>query len=321
MITAKNASSTIEACVESVLNAKYPAERFEVIYVDAESTDDTLEKVEPLARKYTNFRYVVEPGLPGKGRNRGIRESRGDIIAFTDADCVVQKWWIETITSHFDSETDSVVGVGGPSITHPSEANFGGYVGRLWETRFGSGGLRNPASYVGSRFVDHNPTCNAAYRRWIFDEVGLFEEALPATEDEEFDTRIRRSGYRLLYADDVVVWHRRRATLESFAKQMHSYGFWRAHSGKTQRVPLKFIHFAPSILLLYVALLPALTMIFGLPSAVPLVVYFGLGMVSGMVVSAKHREPSLTLIIPLLGFLEHTAYGLGFIRGLIPTKE
>jgi GT2 family glycosyltransferase len=259
--------------------------------------------------------------LPGRGRNKGIIESTGQIIAFTDADCAVDKSWLSNITSHLAAQDQTIVGVGGPSMTPDSDGRFAKCIGSLWQTSFGAAGARNPALYKGLRDVEHNPTCNSAYRRWVFDKVGLFHQYLPVTEDEEIDTRIRRKGYRLLYAEDVVVWHHRKNKLGSFANQMFSYGFWRANSGRKGLVPLKLMHFAPPFLVLYALMLPMLALLSPQLSIIPLAVYLVLGLASGAYGAWKSRYMTCVVVTPVLGFVEHVAYGLGFLSGLLTNRK
>lgn len=294
----------------------YPSDMFEVIYVDAESEDNTLQIIEEKIQLFKNFKCIVELGFPSSGRNKGIIEAQGDIIAFTDADCIVHENWITQIV-HYLNLYDDIGGIGGPSYTSNSDTEFSKKIGILWETKFGSAGARNPKQYKGQRFVDHNPTCNSAYRRWIFDIVGYFDEKIPVTEDVELDTRIRGCGFKLLYSDDIIVWHHRKSSLTSFMKQMYNYGYWRAHSGKHKRIPLTYIHTLPSLFLIYLILCPIITLFLSYLWILPFYVYLVFGLISGVISSLRYSDFSLTLIVLFLGFIEHITYGTGFILGLL----
>jgi len=324
VITGKNVEKTVSECLQSIIEGKYPSERFEIIYVDAESEDGSLRIVRNLTTSHRNIRCFVETGPPGKGRNTGIAECKGQIISFTDADCVVDTSWLTNIVKHLSSEPEDVVGVGGPAVAPISEAGVAKYIDALWQTRFGIGWARNPARYKGSRLTNHNPTCNSAYRRWIFDKIGMFNEKLPVTEDEELDTRIRRLGYRLLYADDVTVFHHRKQNLRSFAKQMYSFGFWRALSGKKGLVPLKPWHLGPT-LLIFGAISFSVEMTVGGPFFAVLmallIFYLIIGCLSGAFVARRTREIRMAFIIPLLGSIQHFFYGIGFLVGLFEDRR
>ncbi|TDA41707.1 MAG: hypothetical protein DSO07_03155 [Thermoproteota archaeon] len=319
VITGKNSADTIEECLLSILENNYSSSKFEIIYVDGGSTDETLKIVERICNTYKGklvVRYYIELGPPGKSRNRGILEAKGEIIAFADSDVIVDKNWLRNIAYHLLKADNRVAGIGGPALTPPSDPPFAQLVGALLETPFGSAGARNPAHYKGIRFVDHNPTCNVAYRRWVFEKVGLFLEDLPVTEDVELDTRIRRSGYLLLYADDIVVWHHRRKTLKSFLRQMYSYGFWRANSGRKRLIPLSIAHFLPSGMIIYLIIICPISVVSNtILLLVPLVIYVGFALISGVYAAVRHSDPKLIVAVPVLGFLEHVAYGIGFIVG------
>ena len=320
VLTARNDALHLHECLDSIFRIDFPRDKFEVIYVDAESTDGSADVVKNLKKTYNNLRLFVEAGPIGRGRNEGVRKAQGKIIAFVDSDCIVHGSWLSNIASHLSVVQDDVVGVGGPSLTPPSDTRFAKAIGHLWETPFGSGGARNPVIYRGTRFVEHNPTCNAAYRRWVFDKVGFFDEHLPVIEDEEFDTRIRRQGYRLLYAADVIVWHHRRKSLKSFSSQMYSYGFWRAQAGKRHQVPLKIWHFGPSVLVGYLVALPIaleVTRITLLGAVIPLAVYTCFALAASFQTAWKTRDFLYALAAPVLGVCQHMTYGMGFIVGLI----
>jgi len=325
VITGKNSADTIEECLLSVIRNNYPPPRFEIIYVDGSSTDGTLEIVKRIGETYRDkvpIRWYVEMGPPGKSRNRGVLEAKGEIIAFTDSDVIVDENWLRNIARHLVGAGERVAGVGGPNLTPPTDPPFAQLVGALWETPFGSMGARNPARYKGVRIVDHNPTCNAAYWKWVFEKVGLFREDLPVTEDVELDTRIRKSGYLLLYADDIVVWHHRRRTLKPFLRQMYSYGYWRAYSGGRRLIPLSPVHFAPSGLLLYLLIAcPAAAVFESSLLLVPIAAYAFFGLSSGLYAAVKRRNPKLVAAVPALGFLEHVAYGAGFIAGFLARSK
>jgi glycosyltransferase involved in cell wall biosynthesis len=321
VITGKNALDTIEECLSSVIRNNYPPSRFEIIYVDGGSTDGTLDVVKKISetfREKTTIRWYVKIGPPGAGRNKGILEAKGEIIAFTDSDVIVDENWLRNIAHHLLETDERVAGIGGPNLTPPSDPPFAQLVGALWETPFGSMSARNPARYKGIRPVDHNPSCNAAYWKWVFEKVGLFREDLPVTEDVELDTRIRKSGYILLYVDEIIVWHHRRKTLKSFLRQMYSYGYWRAYSARRRLIPLSPVHFMPAGFLLYLPIVcPAVAMFEVSLLLLPIIVYVLFGLFSGFYIAMKRRDPKLVLAVPALGFLEHVAYGAGFIVGFL----
>ena len=163
----------------------------EIVVVDGGSRDSTVS----IARQYAN---IVESSLsydsPAKARNVGIRISRGDILAFVDADTVVARGWLEAIKRGFD---DDVIGVTGPA--YPLEDNS----------------LTSLISYIISydilvRFTlsidrPHFLGFNVAYRRDALDKIGSFREDVAISEDALLSMSAYRAG-KLKFLPDMVVY-------------------------------------------------------------------------------------------------------------------
>lgn len=315
IITGLNVQNTVDECIQSLLNLDYPKEDYEIIYVDGGSTDNTLENISAYP-----IRIVKEQGgSPASGRNAGIKKARGEIIAFTDADSIVDKNWLNKLLECY--ETSNVAGVGGVILPYPEKKYLPRTIGFLLPTNFGSAGARNPAIYSTRRVVDHNPTNNASIRKSVLSEVGYFNEELKVAEDIELDLRIIKYGYKLVYTPEAKVWHRQRQELGCFILQMFNYGFWRAWAGKKYRGLLQLKHLIPSLFLLFIVggAILSFTNLQGilLLFSVTLLAYFCVGLITGFKVSLESKEASHILSIPILGFIEHVSYGLGIIRGLL----
>ncbi|TDA26046.1 MAG: hypothetical protein DSO01_06335, partial [Archaeoglobi archaeon] len=99
----------------------------EVVIVDGHSEDGTVE----IARKY-GCRVVYESvGTIGGARNIGVRNSSGEFIVFTDADCVAERDWLKNLLKEFRDE--NIASVGGPNITPEDDSEFGKCVGDVFE--------------------------------------------------------------------------------------------------------------------------------------------------------------------------------------------
>ncbi len=317
IVTGLNVENTIDECIQSLLQIDYPKNAYEIIYVDGGSTDKTLKIVSTYP-----IRIVQEHGeSPASGRNAGIKKATGEIIAFTDADSIVDGNWLNKLLECY--ETSDIAGVGGVILPYPEKKYFPRAVGFLLPTGFGSAGARNPVVYAKKRFVEHNPTNNASIRKSVLNEVGYFNEELKVAEDLELDLRITKGNYKLVYTPDAKVWHHQRTGLGSFIRQMYNYGLWRAWAGKKYRDLLKPKHLLPSLFIIIIISGAILSAVVSKSSSVlillslTLFTYFCFGLITGYTVSLKSKEASHVLVIPLLGFIEHVSYGLGILRGLI----
>ena len=106
IIPVRNEAGLLKNCLESISNLDYPKERIEVVIADGMSTDGTAE----VARQYGARVVLNEKKTVSPGRNVAFKPAKGEIIAFTDADCIVDKNWIKNSLKYFDDANAACVG-------------------------------------------------------------------------------------------------------------------------------------------------------------------------------------------------------------------
>jgi glycosyltransferase involved in cell wall biosynthesis len=208
-----NGERTIRDCLVSLLRMHYPAGRREILVVDNGSTDRTAEIVRGLP-----VRYLRENRRGAAlARNMGIGASRGEILAFTDADCVVSTGWLRDLVKGFDHEHVGVVA--GEVVAYPPKTPAERNAARrkpLWQ--------KYALKYPGSPWFLSG---NAAVRRKVFDSVGLFDPRFTGggSEDIDFAWRFFQCGeFELRYRPKAVVFHRHRASARELFEQRKRYG-------------------------------------------------------------------------------------------------
>jgi glucosyl-dolichyl phosphate glucuronosyltransferase len=211
-----------------------PSVEWEVLVVDNNSHDQTREVVESFCRQYPGrFRYVLE-GEQGKSHalNTGIREARGQILAFMDDDVTVEPKWLRNLTRGISN--GEWVGAGGRIL--PAEK----LVPPRWlalEGRYGMGGVLFAHFDLGDLAgeLDRPPYgTNMAFRKGVFRKYGPFRIDLgpsPGQEirndDAEFGRRLMAAGEHLRYEPSAVVYHeipRNRISKKFFLKWWFDYG-------------------------------------------------------------------------------------------------
>jgi cellulose synthase/poly-beta-1,6-N-acetylglucosamine synthase-like glycosyltransferase len=217
VVPVRNGEQTIQQLLESLQKLDYDRNKVEVIVVDGNSTDKTRE----IVKKYpVNLVVEKKKGL-NLARNIGIKCSNGEIIAFTDADCIVPPNWITKIVENFKDPKVSCVGGSAKALENDFISQYAdNSIVRLMPffTK------REELEKV-KPFFRHPAGCNMAFRRKVAEEVGYFDENIQYGFDEvEFADRICRAGYKMVLDPDVVVWHKHRSTLKEFLKQNFQYG-------------------------------------------------------------------------------------------------
>lgn len=188
-VAAYNSVSTIASCVESLLRTEYPDK--EIIVVDDGSVDETLS----ILKKYPVTVLHQDHAGVSAGRDNAFRHATGDIIAYTDSDCEVDKQWITELIKPF---SDPQVGATtGRTIFHTDDHCTSWIRSLDIEERYNK---RN--TYTGLA----NGT-NCAIRKIILEEISGFDPEWFHAEDTEVSYRIVQKGYKIYYQSSAIVRH------------------------------------------------------------------------------------------------------------------
>jgi len=317
IIPTKNSEKTLEECLKSLKYQTYPKNKYEIIIIDDHSTDKTVD----IAKKY-RAKIITSNGPPGRQRNKGISKARGNIIGFIDSDCIAKKNWIMEGVKYFISSEIAVVG--GPNLTPKNDPFISQCIGYVSSSKIGTGSMS--ARYVKNGFYARETdetsliSCNMFTLKGVIKKVGGFSETLFPNEENELMFRIKKNGYKLIYVPSLLVWHHRRASVKRFFIQNLTYGRTRIQFIKKHPPALKLIHLFPSIFVLSLFLGPLLFLIFPTIKIVyaSLISFYALLIfLSSLDKTIKMKNIKLLGALPPLFFLLHTAYGIGFLNGLI----
>ena len=210
VICAYNAERTMDACLASLRTLRYP--NYEVIVVNDGSTDRTLE----IAQRYPEVRIFSQEnkGLSA-ARNVGYEHASGEIIAYTDSDCVVDPDWLTYLAFKFVHS--GFVAVGGPNLPPPEESRTAACVAAS------PGG---PAHVlIDDEVAEHIPGCNMAFLKSALKEIGGFDPIHRAAGDDvDLCWRLQNNGHAIGFSPAAMVWHFRRNTIKAYLKQQMGYG-------------------------------------------------------------------------------------------------
>ncbi|MGF7086739.1 glycosyltransferase involved in cell wall biosynthesis [Kroppenstedtia sanguinis] len=230
--------------LESVLNQDFPQSQYEVIVVDGESQDATPQIVEEFQRLYPGrIRYLSNPRhtLP-PGWNLGIQHSRGEYVIRVDGHSQIPQDFLSS-TYRVAQQVPDASCVGG--VVETKGTGFWGEVNAyVYSHPFGVGNSKfRTTKNKWEGYVDTVPY--GAYKREIFDRVGLFNESLNRNEDLEMHARIRKSGGSFFLSTTIRSTYFVRNTLPAFLEKSYSDGKWTIVASKRGSGVLRWRHYIP----------------------------------------------------------------------------
>jgi glycosyltransferase involved in cell wall biosynthesis len=301
IIPVKNEAKKIASCLEAVFSQSYKP--YEVIIVDGHSSDDTVK----IAKKYPVRIFYEDYKTRGGANQVGIENANGEFIAFTDADCIPKRDWLENLIIEF---REGIVGVGG-GIINLGEGIWEKSINLAVGTFLGSANSVQGRFFNEQKFVSSISGCNSMYRKVDLNRVHGFDVSLGTAEDTELNNKLLKIG-KLLYTPKAIVLHNHNRGIKDFAKRMHQYGYGRAKSR------LFDIQILPPI---FIVILIASIMIAPIFLIAFFILYFIIIFTTGLLLSFKERQLLYLISIPVVLLIEHSSYTIGFWRGLLKIND
>jgi succinoglycan biosynthesis protein ExoA len=307
---AYNEEHYIEACIASVQAQDYPSELIEILVADGHSTDRTRDILATLAASDPRIRIVDNPArLQAAGLGLIVKQSSGDVIVRMDVHAEYAPDYVSTCVETL--ERTGADNVGGAQRARAKTA-FQRALCAALESPLGVGGAKYRSSEAEG-FVD--TVFLGAFKRRVFETIGLWDPGAITNEDAELNQRILDSGGQIYLSRDIVVHYFPRDSFRSLAKQYYRYGRGRARTllklGRfpTLRplVPFFVVSGAAAMLALppLWPLAPAAFATYALATGAEAVRVGGRLGLSAI--------PTIWAIFPVL----HAAHGAGFAAGLV----
>jgi glycosyltransferase involved in cell wall biosynthesis/exo-beta-1,3-glucanase (GH17 family) len=210
VVCTRNGSATLGPCLAALGRQTYP--NHEIIVIDDGSTDS----VPAIAQSFDFVRYQrQEPSGLSVARNFGASIATGEIIAYTDDDCVPDVDWLQQLALAFDDP--QWIAAGGPNIPPPPRNRIEAIVAHA------PGGPSHVL--INDEEAEHLPGCNLAIRKTALDQIGGFNPIFKtAGDDVDVCWRLRDTGGKLRFCPGAFVWHHRRFTVRAYLRQQRGYG-------------------------------------------------------------------------------------------------
>lgn len=208
IIPTLNEEKHIENCIKSIIRQKNEDD-IEILLVDNGSKDNTIS----LANNY-NVKIIKNlSGNVGALRNYGVTKTKGEIICFIDADCVLDQGWLLVVENYIDKLLSGNIGIFGSDYTVPQNSNT---LQNAWQSH-----VRK--NYTGE--IDFVPAGNMIISRKIYEKYGGFREDITSGEDYELCVRYKRL-YMTVYTDSrLICYHYGNPdTIYKFIKREYWHG-------------------------------------------------------------------------------------------------
>lgn len=191
VVIGRNEAANLDATFTAIKEMNYPLSKIEVIYVDTDSNDNSPV----IAKKYTNKVFEEHSRWPSSGlaRNRGILESKYDIIHFVDGDIAIHPDYLKkSVSKIVNNEADAVTG-------YFIEQDMNSYFNRVMAIR------RDEIIHKESYTLATNG--GGTYRKEAILSVNGYDERILKGQESELGFRFRNAGFKILFIDAIQGYH------------------------------------------------------------------------------------------------------------------
>lgn len=309
VIPTLNEEKHVEDCLNSISRQTFPFHKMHIMVVDGGSTDNTEGIVRSLMEKWDNVRFIHNPKkIQSCAFNLGVALSDAPIVIRMDAHALYDESYVERCYKHLLKDP-KIGNVGGrckilPADPHSQMAVANAILNR---SRFGIGGSD---FRVSTEEKESDSVPFGAFRREVIEEVGDMREDLPRGEDNEYNSRIRKAGYKIWFDPKIVSSYYARPTLKSSARQMYQNGLSIAWLWRIDRKSLGLRHLVPLAFVISIPFTLGLTF----------VLYM---MVALLATAQLCKEEGWKYFFPLLVLFPsiHLSYGVGTIMGFLKGRK
>lgn len=316
LMVTRNEQTYIGRALMSLINQTYPKTCYEIIIIDGESNDKTMEIVQGLIKQYKtdsfDIRIINNPQhILSTGWNLGIQNARGDYVVRIDAHGEAAKDFIEKNVETILAVPDAIC-VGGKLITK-SLGGDNDTVSKILSSPFGVG---NSSFRVSDTAGYADTAVYGLYKKEIFEKVGYFNEKYVRNQDIELHSRIRAAGYKFYFNPEIQCVYYSRNTVKKMAKQAFGNGKWNMVLLKNQNSALRLRHLVPFAFvlgLIATVILGFLHRFFWYLGAGVIILHLIIGLYAA---AKKTKNLAEMFKMPFLFLLLHLSYGAGYLAGI-----
>lgn len=320
VIPTLNEERFIDKCLNTVKEQSYPFEGMDVMVVDGGSTDKTRYIVNSWHERFENVRLIDNPGrIQSVAFNIGVASSDAPYIIRLDAHVEYDGRYVELCLKHL-REIEGVGNVGGVCNMKPQRSGLIPEASAILNcSRFGIGGA---TFRIGGEagFVETVPF--GAFPRYVINNIGGMREDLARGEDNEYNSRIKKAGYKIYFDPQIESTYYARDTVRGCVKQMYTNGISIGKLLYIDRASVSLRHLVPLAFVLSL-IICAVGAFFWIPFQWLLITALGLYVLADFVatfMACKKNGIRFAFVLPWFFFCVHVAYGWGTLEGILRKK-
>lgn len=313
VIPSFNEKDYIIRCLDSINKQSYPQELITTFVCDGNSTDGTQDLVKDYVSKNKQFQLLINiHKTTPHALNLGIKNSQSDIVVILGAHSELDVDFVKTGMETFLID-EKIMCVGGV-LENVYENEVSKIIGYAMSSSFGVG---NAHFRTGTKkgFVD--TVAFGAYKKEIFDKVGLFDEELIRNQDDEFNYRVTSAGYKIYLNPEIKCRYFVRASYTKLYRQYYQYGYWKVYVNVLHKTVTTARQLVPAAFVMYLLLMAVL-----LVSGAALFSYFSIFLILYALLAIafalqQNPDPLTALKIAYTFAILHFSYGIGYINGIL----
>ena len=310
IIPCRNEEQYIRKNLDAILEQDYEGV-IEVLVVDGMSSDNTREIVKSFASD--QIRLIDNPHqYTPNALNIGVANTSGEVFIILGGHAYINQDFVRKNIEVL--QRDEKVGCAGGQILNIHENHTSEIISRAMASSFGVG---NATFRVGGEAGYVDTVAFGAYRKKIHDEIGGFDEDLVRNQDDEYNFKVTKAGYKIYFDPEIISNYYVRGSIIKLYRQYYQYGYWKVYVNKKHKTVTTWRQLVPLVFVLgiFIGLVGTIIIpgfiwiyLFGLVS------YAFLAIMSGISAGRNFKEAfQVAAVFPVL----HFSYGLGYLVGII----
>lgn len=316
VIPTLNEERFISRCLNSIIKQTYEFEKMDVMIIDGGSNDKTKDIVAEYQKSHQNIRFIEnKKKIQSVAFNIGFKKSTAPYIIRLDAHAEYDSKYISLCIENLKQD-EKRGNVGGRCNILPFNQSLWAQTNAILNhSRFGIGGA---AFRVSNEAHNTDSVPFGAFPRKIIEKIGGMREDLPRGEDNEYNSRIRKAGYKIFFDPNIISSYFARPTLGASCKQMYANGNSIGYLYYIDREAIGIRHLVP-LLFVISGLFSIIISVLWSPFCYVFCGGLALYIIADAIASIMGAKDNVKCTLPLfiLFFCVHVSYGMGTIAGLI----